>query len=373
MRLNLEQHPGARFLLVAAALVVVIFGIRSAASILVPFLLALFLAVLNLPLLATLRRWRVPLPLAVFFAVLTNGAVFAFLVLVVGRSLEEFVTAVPRYTVTLQAMAESGLESLASRGLPVSDLAITEIFNASSIIDWIGGALRGLGTLLATAFLVLIIMIFVLLEAAAFPEKLRRALGADTDVGRWSKITREIQRYLGIKTLVSMVTGILAGLWCSMLGIDFPLLWGLVAFLLNYIPSIGSVIAAIPPLLLGLVLFGPSRAVAVVLGYLAINVSLGNVVEPSLMGRKLGLSALVVVLSLLFWGWVLGPVGMLLAVPLTMAVKIMLENTRDFHWLAIVIGGSALEPTAAVPAGAVAKTPAASPAHAGAAGTERSA
>ena len=134
------------------------------------------------------------------------------------------------------------------------------------------------------------------------------------------------------------MTGTVVGVAMAIVGIDFPVLWGVLAFLLNYVPNLGSILAAIPPVLLALVQFGVGRAIAVVAVFAAVNVLLGNLLEPRLMGRRLGLSTLVVFLSLIFWGWVWGPVGMLLSVPLTMIVKIMLENTPDLRWVAVLLG-----------------------------------
>ncbi len=133
----------------------------------------------------------------------------------------------------------------------------------------------------------------------------------------------------------------------AIIGVDFPLLWGMLAFLLNYIPTFGSILAAIPPVLLAMVQLGPGHAIAALAVFVMLNVLLGNFVEPYFMGRRLGLSTLVVFLSLVFWGWVWGPVGMLLSVPLTMIVKIMLENTEDLSWIAVLLGaGPKHEPAA---------------------------
>jgi len=128
------------------------------------------------------------------------------------------------------------------------------------------------------------------------------------------------------------------GLWCWILGVDFPVLWGLLAFLFNFIPNIGSILAAVPPVLLALVQFGIGRTLAVAGGYVAVNMVVGNVIEPMVFGRKLGLSNLVVFLSLVFWGWIWGPVGMLLSVPLTMVVKLALEHSEQYHWVAVLLG-----------------------------------
>lgn len=328
---------GARFLLLAACLVVVVYGLRAAAAILVPFALALFLTVLSLPLLSWLQRRRVPSWLAVLLTVLANVAALGAVGLMVSQTLNEFVAALPRYTAGLQRMAAASIARIEAHGIGVSRWISTDLIDPGRVMDMAGGALRGIAAFLSSAFLVVIFMSFMLAEAAAFPGKLRSALGG-RHLGRYATVTREVQHYLGIKTLVSLATGLLVGLWVWAMGVDFPILWGLVAFLLNYIPTIGSILAALPAVLLALVQFGASRGALVVLGYLAVNVGLGNLLEPNVMGRRLGLSPLVVILSLLFWGWLWGPVGMLLAVPLTMVLRITLEHTEDLHWVAVLLG-----------------------------------
>jgi predicted PurR-regulated permease PerM len=184
-------------------------------------------------------------------------------------------------------------------------------------------------------------MVFMLLEAAGFPRKLRAALANPlANLDRWAQIMTEVQRYLAIKTGISLVTGMIVGLGVWLIGVDFPMLWALTAFLLNYIPNVGSIIAAVPAVLVAGVQLGVGHALATAVVYVVANTVMGNVVEPQLMGRKLGLSPLVVFLSLVFWGWVWGPVGMLLSVPLTMIVKIMLEQSDDFRWVAVLLGGA---------------------------------
>jgi predicted PurR-regulated permease PerM len=143
---------------------------------------------------------------------------------------------------------------------------------------------------------------------------------------------------MAIKTLVSLATGVIVAIGLYVIGVDYPLLWGLLAFLLNYIPNIGSIIAAIPPVLLAMIQLGPMQALIVAGGFVVVNIVMGSIVEPRFMGRGLGLSTLVVFLSLLFWGWVLGPVGMLLSVPLTITVKIALDSREESRWLAILLG-----------------------------------
>jgi hypothetical protein len=140
---------------------------------------------------------------------------------------------------------------------------------------------------------------------------------------------------------VSLATGLAIGLLAWLLGLDFPILLGLIGFVMNYIPTVGSLLAALPALFLSVLQFtSVGHLLLVAGGYGAINMVFGNLIEPNLMGKRLGLSTLVVILSLLFWAWVWGPVGALLAVPLTMIVKIMLENTEDLRWVAILLDKS---------------------------------
>jgi AI-2 transport protein TqsA len=191
---------------------------------------------------------------------------------------------------------------------------------------------------LGTAFVVMILTVFMLTEARMFGRRLNAICEArGPNIQRMLTATQGIQRYLGIKTAVSLGTGFLAGFLCWAAGLDFFLLWGIVAFALNYIPVVGSIIAGIPPMILAFLAVGWPSAVAVGIGYIAINIFLGNFVEPMLMGRRFGLSTLVIIGSVFFWGWVWGPVGMLLAVPLMMLLKVVLDNSYEFRWLSVAI------------------------------------
>ncbi|HJO39142.1 MAG: AI-2E family transporter [Vicinamibacterales bacterium] len=329
---------GARFLFIAASLVVVVAGLRAAGQVLLPFMVSVFLAIIFLPFMAWLRRKGAPTALAVLATVLTAVAFLAAVVIVVGRSLNEFTAAAPGYQARVQQLTASGLAWLDARGIETAGWGLPQIVNPGALMDVVGGTLRAVAAVAQNIFLVILTMVFILAEAAGFSRKLKAAFGERSEhFDRFGVMARQVQRYLAIKTLISLGTGILVGLWVSVLGLGFPLLWGLVAFIFNYIPNLGSILAAIPPVLLALVQFGPGHAAIVASGYLVINIGLANFLEPYLMGRRLGLSTLVVLLSLIFWGWVWGPVGMLLSVPLTVIVKIALENTEDFRWVAVML------------------------------------
>ena len=348
---QLERHPGMRFLVTLAAAMIVVQGMNVAEPVLLPFALASFVAVICLPLVFWLNKLRVPLPLATLVTVLLTAGAFVFLIVVGSQQLRALQEQVPALVGAVFPHVGDWLARL-EVWLPVveeGELRSTffGLFNAGAVASLATGATTWALSFLSNTFLVFLILAFALAETPSFVEKLE-AIGVDGAPARYRDIVGEVQGYLVIKTLISLATGILAGLVCWLMGLELPILLGLVAFGLNYVPTIGSIIAAIPAVGLALVQIDPAAAVPaalnfehaayVGLGYMAINVTLGNWLEPTLLGRRLGISTLVVILSLVFWGWLWGPVGALLSVPLTMVVKIMLENTQDLRWVAVLIG-----------------------------------
>jgi len=328
---------------------IVVYGLRFASAILLPAALGLFLAVLSLPVMLWLRKHRVPSGLAVFGTVLFNVAVIGLLILVASQSVSEFQSRIGVYARELNALYTSWVRGVEVRtGVAVSSYITTDLIDAAAVVDFARGLVGRAAQFLGTTFLVFLLMAFMLAEASVFPDKFRYITG-DGEAGgaRLAKVVAEVQSYLGIKTVVSLATGLVIGAWAWVLDLDFPVLLGLVAFMLNYVPTVGSIIAAVPALLLSLILVGTvGHALLVGLGYVVVNTLFGNILEPNLMGRRLGMSTLVVVLSLLFWYWVWGPMGALLSVPLTVVVKIWLENTPDLRWVAVLLDKS---PPAPVP------------------------
>jgi predicted PurR-regulated permease PerM len=202
--------------------------------------------------------------------------------------------------------------------------------------------LAELGSALSNIVLILLTVAFILFEASSFPVKLRAVIGDPRQVfPQFTRFVSDIERYMAIKTLISLATGILVGIWLSILGVDFPILWGFLAFLLNYVPNVGSTIAAVPAVLLALIQLGMGRALMATAGDMAINFILDIVIETRLMGHRLGLSTLIVFLSLIFWGSLLGPVGMVLCIPLTMTLKFACENNKSTRWIAVLLGPEA--------------------------------
>jgi predicted PurR-regulated permease PerM len=323
-----------------AAAVIVIAGLRAAQALVVPFMLALFLAIIVAPLVTWLQGKRVPSAVAVLLVVVVLLAVLTIVGVVLGGTINRFVAAIPQYQARLDALVNSipGLLERLPMEIEVDDREILGVIDPGSVMSWVGSGLKGLAAILSNTFMIALIVVFMLLEGIWVPTKLRVAFGEDSQaVLQVDHAATQIQRYLALKTGISLATGALVAIWTAVLGLDFAILWGLLAFLLNFIPTIGSLIAAVPAVLLALVQLGPGSALAVGLGFLVVNVTFGNIIEPNVMGRTLGLSTLVVFLSLVFWGWVLGPVGMLLSVPLTMIIKILLESSENTRPIAIML------------------------------------
>jgi len=331
-------------MLLIASAVLVLTGLYFARDFFIPVSLAFFLAAVSFPITNWLREHKVPR----FFAVLvTVLVVFAFLsgIMVVGFLLINDLAEGDRleqYGRKMYDAALSGGAQLEQWRFEGAQEEIKKFLTAEQIGDFfkenITSLLGGVIETLKSSFIVLILLVFMLSEARMFSRRFESIVEAQgPNLQRMLSATRDIQKYLGIKTMVSIATGGLAGLLCWAAEIDFPLLWGIVAFALNYIPAIGSIIAGVPPVILALLGQDIKHAIVVACGYLVINGFLGNFLEPALLGRRFGLSTVVVVIAVLFWGFIWGPVGMLLAVPLTMLVKVALDNSRELRWLGVAI------------------------------------
>ena len=342
------DKSSGRGILIAAALVIIAAGIKAAEAVMVPFLLAAFLAIIAAPPMFWLEKRRIPQWLAIILVMLSIVLLLISVGALVAQSANAFSNSLPFYQERLNTLFNSTLLWVASSGLELPKDILREYLNVGMALDVAGNTLRGLSNALSNGLLILFTVIFILAEASSFPRKLRDVLKTpEQSMPYFSQFADNVNRYIAIKTSVSAATGLLVYFLLLITGVDFPLLWGMLAFLLNYIPNIGSIIAAVPAVLLALVQLGVGPAVLVTVGYVVINLIMGNVIEPRYMGKGLGLSTLIVFLSLVFWGWLLGPVGMLLSVPLTITAKIALEANPGTEWLAHLLG-PADEPTPVV-------------------------
>jgi AI-2 transport protein TqsA len=334
-----NSQQGIRFLVIAAALVIIIMGINQAQSVLVSFLVAVFFAVIGTPPVLWLERNRVPSVVAVLLVVAGMVTILLIVGAIVGASINSFYSELPAYQSRLQEQVSTFQSFLADKDIRGMNKVLPEYINPGVVMSLTARLLAGLGSALSNIVLILLTVAFILFEASSFPVKLRAVLGDPKQAfPQFTRFVGDIERYMVIKTLISLVTGCLIGTWLFILGVDFPILWGFLAFLLNYVPSVGSTLAAVPAVLLAFIQLGIGRAVMATAGYMAVNFILDNVIETRLMGRKLGLSTLVVFLSLVFWGSLLGPVGMVLCIPLTMTLKFACENNKGTQWIAVLLG-----------------------------------
>jgi AI-2 transport protein TqsA len=327
-------------LISAAAVIVIIYGMQAAKVLLVPFLLAVFFALIAVRPMLWLQAKKVPSILAAFLIVITMMLILAAVGVIVGSSIGEFTAALPAYQEGLDAIVQGALQFLARiTGDERSFSDLGELIDPGWAMGMAASILTALQDVLKNVFLILFTMVFMLLEVSSAATKAQAAFGVSADsFQRPRAFLNNLGRYLGIKTVVSVATGMTAGLLTWWIGLDFPLLWAMLTFLLNYVPTIGSIIAAVPAVLLALVQLGPAGALTTALGFLAINMLFGTMLEPRLMGRGVGISPLIIFAGLVLWGWIFGPVGMLLSVPLTMTVKMALESNDRTRWAAILIG-----------------------------------
>ena len=340
----MNRSSRSRFLFTVAAAVVVIAGLKAAAGFILPLLFATLFTLLAWPFFRWLTDRKVPEALALAVTLVAALLALALFLLIATAAVTEFAESAPEYLNQAQERVDDWLERL--RGVEgVGEWLGSATVDPGGFLNFLaataGNVLTGTASLLTFLLLVFLTMSFMLAESNRFGPKLRTALGVlPYDEDQVLEIVGELQRFVAIKTAVSAMTGVLVGCWVALLGLEFPVFWGLAAFMLNFIPTLGSIIAAVPASILAWMQFGLGRALLVGMGYLLINTLLGNIVEPRWMGRRFGLSALVVFLSLLFWGWVWGPLGMLLSVPLTRMAKIVFEHTPGMRWVAVLLGPS---------------------------------
>ena len=329
----------SQLLVSLAALVVIIAGMRASADIIVPFLLAVFIAIICSPALDWLERRGLPRAAAmvtVLAAVTTIGIGITGLV---GSSLSQFTNDLPEYTERLNGYTRAVEQWLNGHGVPFDTGEMRNLIDASRVMKMAAEVFNSFGGVLTNAFLIFLTVVFILFETASFAVKLQAVMDDPEDtLARLGNVTASIKRYLAIKTMTSLLTGVVIGIGLTSLGVENAVLWALLAFMLNYVPNIGSIIAAVPAVLFALVQLGVSGALATAAVFAVVNIVVGSALEPRFMGRGLGLSTLVVFLSLVFWGWVLGPVGMFLSVPLTMTVKIALGARESTRWIAVLLG-----------------------------------
>ena len=322
-----------------AAFVIIFAGAIYAKSIITPFLLALFISIICAQPISWLEKRNIPRWLALLIVITGMIILFSGFSFLIGETISSFSGNVGKYESTLTTIINSFIQFLNEKGIKIPKDQLSTLIQPAKVLEFTATALNELLNMMGNTFLIFLIIIFMLVEFGSFSVKAKAIIaGSDNSISYFSTIIKNIRHYLGIKTLFSLALGVLIYLALLIIGLDYPLLWALIAALLNFIPNIGSVIATVPAFLFALVQLGLGGALWTLGSFAVIHNVLGNVIEPKIMGKGLGLSTLVVFLSLIFWGFILGPIGMVLSVPLTMTIKIILEQNDNTRWLAILLG-----------------------------------
>ena len=322
----------------AAAVIIILGAIKIATPIIVPFLLAVFIAIICNPVVNVISKCKIPRTIAIFIVLSLVVVIGLSITSVIGSSVQQLTSNVGDYQLQVRAHYGELVHFLKQYNIKIASDTLLGYFNPGRAMTMVSTMLSSLSGVMANVFLILLTVVFMLFEGEILPKKLHFMFkDPDFKLAQLDKFLDSVNQYMAIKTLVSLTTGVLVGLLLFFMDIDFYMLWGMIAFLLNYVPNIGSLIAAVPAVILAMLQFGLPQAGIVAAGYVVINLVMGNIIEPKFMGKGLGLSTLIVFLSLIFWGWLLGMVGMLLAVPLTMIVKIGLETIDADNWLSILI------------------------------------
>lgn len=322
-----------------AAIVIIIAGLKAISHVVTPFLLAAFMALISIPPLTWMRQKGVPGPLAILVLFLVVGFSFFLLFLALKDAAESIVTQAPLYQARLVGWLASLRELAADWGVPEEVIPMTiPMPNAGTLTNLAASVATSIGQFTAYLFFVLLVYVFFLMEEGSTIDKLNAAFPDNRRARvRARHFMHSVNRYLMIKTASSVSTGLIIGVGLSIIGVDFAILWGILAGVLNFIPTIGSIIAAIPGILVALLGLGVSEAVMAFVLYGLVNTIIGTIIEPRFMGQTLGLSPVIVLVSLMVWGWVFGPVGMLLSILLTMILKLALDSSPQTRWLGIML------------------------------------
>ncbi|MFH0736245.1 MAG: AI-2E family transporter [bacterium] len=330
---------GTKLLIIIATLVIIIAGNNQAQSVIVLFLISVFLAMLATPSVLWLKEKHIPSALAVLIVMAGMVIILILISVQIGSSISGFFTELPELQLRIREQFLNLSVFLTSKGIEVNETFFLEYINPESVMKVTANLLTGLSSVISDLVLILLTVTFILLEVSSFPIKLRAILGDPKQVfPRFTNFIVDMKRYMVIKTIINLIAGALITILMSILGVQFPVLWGFLAFLLHYVPNIGAVISAIPAALMALVQLGTGSAILVAGGNILVGFIIGNVVEPRMMSRRLGLSTLVVFLSLVFWGSLLGLIGAILCIPLTMTLKFAFESNENTRWVAVLLG-----------------------------------
>ena len=334
----MKEHKIGYSFIVLASVFIVLAGIKSASVIIIPFLLSLFIAIILSPFYNFFKSKGIPESLSILIVISVFILFLVFVGKLIGTSVTDFSANINMYTEKLKHFFDASFIYTKDLGFNFTAEDFMEFADPKRIMTFGTSILQGMSSLFTNGFIIVLTVIFMLIESQHFEDKIEFADSSKEKISSIKEIASKIQNYMVIKAVISLFTGFIIWMALLFIGTDYAFLWGVLAFLFNFIPNIGSIIAAVPAVFITLVQLGSVSAFFVVLLYAVVNIVIGSILEPKVMGRGLGLSTLVVFLSLLFWGWLLGIVGMLLSIPLTIMAKIVLDSNKNTKWIAVLLG-----------------------------------
>ena len=332
--------PLARMLLSVASGIVILAGIRAASPVIGPVIIALLLTIAWSPGSSWLRKRGWPPTVAALTGIVLGIVLIALFVLLVWASLSQLQDKLPEYQPRVEELRQSSAVLLARLPFDTSVLMRAEALQPGALVGYAMRFIRGITSTAGALGVLVLIMAFMMIEAARYPAKLRRADAPGEFTTRLVGFGQSLRDYAVINTVFGLAAGVINTLFLLALGVDFAVLWGVASFALSFLPNVGFVIALVPPALLALIEFGVARSLIVVAGFIVINFVMDNVIKPRFVGESLDLSPAIVVLSLIFWSWMLGVSGALLAVPLSMGVKFFFESFEETAWAAHLMSDS---------------------------------
>ena len=321
-----------------ASFVVIIAGVKMASQVVVILFLAIFISSIFSTLLKVLQKKHIPRLFSYFIILLIVSGIGVMLAYVINISLNDFLTNLPTYEEKLKNTILNLLHFAQDSGIQIDKAKIMGALNFNSFFGFTTNIIGSIGTFLSKFLLVVIGVAFILAESKSFQTKLRVIFRNNAKkLEHFNLFSFNIQKYFVVKSFTSFLTGFIITIVLTLFGVDYPVLWGVIAMLFNFVPVVGSIIASIPAVLLTFMNLDINTTIWVIVLYVIINISISNILEPKLMRKELGLSPLVIFFSLIFWGYILGIVGMFLAVPITMTLKIAFDSNTSTHWLGILM------------------------------------
>ncbi|RXJ85257.1 AI-2E family transporter [Arcobacter sp. CECT 8985] len=333
-----EKTTVQNYFFYLATAVVIIAGIKASSEIVIILLLSVFIASILSAFLKVLENRSVPKLLAYIILLFVLTIITLLLAYMVNTSLSSFSQNLPTYEVKIKSSIVKIISYIESFGFTVNKEQILKALNFSYFFNFTTGLLGNISAIFSKALLVLIGIAFILSETKVFEKKLKVIFKSDNNrLTNFKLFSQNLQKYFIVKTFTSFLTGLFIFITLIFFDIEYPILWAVIAFLFNFIPVIGSIVAAIPAVLLSLITGNFEITLWLILIYMIVNITISNVLEPKFMGKELGLSPMIIFFSLIFWGWILGIVGMFLAVPITMTLKIAFESTRNTKWIGVLL------------------------------------